>query len=273
MRNNVIKGKNVFGLFKKISFKYKLIFSFIFVSIIPILLIQSISYYRITALMEDNVDELINFNLVQTGKNLNTTLGSYIDILYQIYTDEEVIDLVNKMNEESENALETNILREKLRRLTNSKEGIRSIAVLCSSGKNVFYDILTASSLESAWMNNADFNRDLFYSRVAEKNGAVLMPTSYASKLGDREYYLFHIANKIIDFKNIRKKPIGVVVISIDEDIIFNACNEIEGDGRENNNTRNINFVVDSNGRVVSFPDKRFIGNIIPKSTTSKKPK
>ncbi len=264
---NELKINRVFAKFKKMKFKYKLIFSFIFVSIIPILLGQSIFYYYTAASMKENVDELINFNLIQTEKNLNTTLNSYTDILYQIYTDDEIIDLVNKMNEESENAMEINRLREKLRKLTNSKSGIRSIAILCSSGKTVFYDVLTASSIESVWMNKSDFNKKTFYFKVEESNGAVLVPTTFAAQ----KYYLFHIANKIIDFKKIRQKPIGIVVISIDEDIIFNACNELKDFNQKNYNDKNINFIVDSDRRIVSFPDKEFIGSIIPDKVVNKR--
>ena len=245
---------------KKMSFKYKLICSFIFASITPILLVQSISYYNMTTSMKENVDELINFNLVQTEKNLNTALNSYTDILYQIYTDDEIVDLVNKMNEQSENALEVNILREKLRKLTNAKEGIRSIAILCSSGKSVFYDLLTASSIESFWIGNKNFDRELFYSKAAGTNRAVLLPTAFAAQQGDRKYYLFHIANKLVDFKNIKKEAIGVVVISIDEDIVYRACNETKSNAPENKNVKSVNFVVDQSGNIVSFPDKAYVG-------------
>ncbi|WP_446692499.1 hypothetical protein, partial [Ruminiclostridium cellobioparum] len=88
-----IKESKMGNSFKKMSFKSKLIFSFIFVSIIPILLVQSISYFNTTSAMKENVNELITYNLAQTEKNLNTTLNSYMDILYQIYTDDEIIEL------------------------------------------------------------------------------------------------------------------------------------------------------------------------------------
>lgn len=254
-----IKDNWVLKSFRKMSFKAKLIFSFIFVSIIPILIVQSISYYNTTAAMKENVDELIKFNLAQTNKNLNTTLNSYMDILYQIYTDDEIIELVNKINQESENAMEISLLRDKLSKLTNSKEGIRSIALLCSSGKTAFYDTLTASSIESSWMNKS-FDRASFYAGITKSKGSVLVPTSYASQLGDKKYYLFHIANKMLDFNDIKKDAIGVIVISIDEDIIFKACNEAENMKQSPKGIKSVNFIVDSNGIVVSFPDKNCIG-------------
>lgn len=245
---------------KKKSFKSQLLFSFIFVSIIPILVIQSISYFNTTVSMKASVDELIKLSLVQTRKNLSTTLNSYTDILYQIYTDDEIIELVNEINHESENAMNVSLLRNKLSKLTNSKEGIRSIAILCRSGKTVFYDTLTASSIESSWMNNKNFNQNLYYADIAKSKGAVLLPTSYASQLGSRKYYLFHIANKMVDFNNIVRGDIGIIVISIDEDILFKASNDAESVKNEKTGVESINFIVDSNGRVVSFPEKKCLG-------------
>ncbi len=265
---NKVKESKIHNSFKKMSFKSKLIFSFIFVSIIPILLVQSISYFNTTSAMRENVNELITYNLAQTEKNLNTTLNSYMDILYQIYTDDEIIELVKKINEESESAMEISLLRDRLSRLTNSKEGIRSIAILCSGGKAAFYDTLTASSLDSSWMNK-NFNRAEFYSNITASKGSVLIPTSFASQLGDKKYFLFHIANKMVDFNDIRKAAIGVIVISIDEDIIYKACNEVETNNSVKRGVKSVNFIVDKEGYIISFPDKNLVGTKISENNTA----
>lgn len=254
-----IKESKIGNSFKKMSFKSKLIFSFIFVSIIPILLVQSISYFNTTSAMKENVNELITYNLAQTEKNLNTTLNSYMDILYQIYTDDEIIELVKKINAETDSAMEISLLRDKLSKLTNSKEGIRSIAILSAGGKTAFYDTLTASSLDSSWMNK-NFEKSEFYRDITSSKGSVLIPTSYASQLGDKKYYLFHIANKMVDFNDIRKDAIGVIVISIDEDIIYRACNEVDAKKEAKKSVRSVNFIVDKKGYIISFPDKDLIG-------------
>ncbi|EMS69729.1 cache domain-containing sensor histidine kinase [Ruminiclostridium cellobioparum] len=254
-----IKESKMGNSFKKMSFKSKLIFSFIFVSIIPMLLVQSISYFNTTSAMKENVNELITYNLAQTEKNLNTTLNSYMDILYQIYTDDEIIELVKKINAETDSAMEISLLRDKLSKLTNSKEGIRSIAILSAGGKTAFYDTLTASSLDSSWMNK-NFEKSEFYRDITSSKGSVLIPTSYASQLGDKKYYLFHIANKMVDFNDIRKDAIGVIVISIDEDIIYRACNEVDAKKEAKKSVRSVNFIVDKKGYIISFPDKDLIG-------------
>lgn len=259
---NKTGNNRIITSFKRMSFKSKLIFSFIFVSILPILLVQSISYLNTTSAMKENVDELITYNLNQTENNLDITLDSYMDILYQIYTDDEIIGLIKEVNEKKESAIENSLLRDRLSGLANSKEGIRSIAILCAGGKTVFYDTLTASSIESSWMYK-NFDKAKFYSSISTSKGSVLLPTSYASQLGDKKYYLFHIANKMVDFNNVRKDAIGVIVISIDEDIIYKACNENKENDNMKKGVRSVNFIVDAHGKIVSFPDKKYIGTNI----------
>ena len=261
-----IKNNRLFNRFKKMGFRKKLIFSFIFVSIIPILLVQSISYFYITSAMKENVDDLVKVNLTQAKKNLDITMNSYIDIMYQIYIDDEIIKSINKINQESDSAMEISLLREKLGNLVNSKLGIRSITILCANGKDVFYDILTASAIESSWMNK-NFNRKAFYDNIANSSGFVLIPPSYPYQLGDDQYYLLHIAKTMVDFNNISNgkvgDPIGVIVISVDESYIYKACND-EGDGSENNSSvKSVNFITDTAGSIVSFSDKTYIGTKI----------
>ncbi|MDP4181069.1 MAG: sensor histidine kinase [Bacillota bacterium] len=267
------KHNLLFRRFKKMSFKFKLLFSFIFVSIIPILVVQSISYYNTTKTMKANVDELIRLSLVQTKKNLDTKLASYTDILRQIYMDDEIIDLVNEINQESGNAIKTSLLRDKLSKLANSKDGIRSIAILCKSGKTIFYDTLTASSIESSWMNSKNFSRNSYYADVAKSKGAFILPASFAIQLGNKKYYLFHIANTIVDFNNMEKGTVGIVVISIDEDILFKAINDEDSVKLENSGVESVNFIVDNNGFVVSFPKKNCIGTDLTKYNLVKSPR
>ncbi len=107
---------------------------------------------------------------------------------------------------------------------------------------------------------NKNFEKSEFYRNITSSKGSVLIPTSYASQLGDKKYYLFHIANKMVDFNDIRKDAIGVIVISIDEDIIYRACNEVDAKKEAKKSVRSVNFIVDKNGYIISFPDKDLIG-------------
>jgi two-component system sensor histidine kinase YesM len=261
-KSQLLKNSRIINKFRHMSFKYKLILSFIFVSIIPILIIQSFSYYNISLSMKKKVNDLTVYNLEQTAKNLDFLLNSYTDGLYQIYTNDEIVSMVNKMNEGNKDtrALTFNILRNQLKNHTGNMEGLRSIAILCSNGDVVFYDAITGSSLSSIWENYKDVRKTDIYTEAMRNNNMVLIPTAFAENRFGKDYYLFHIAKKMFDFNNLDQKGIGVAVFSIDEAAIYNACNQIGTIGQSNSNVKSINFVMDRNGSVVSFPEKKYIG-------------
>ncbi len=82
----------------KRSFRYRLIVSFCILSIVPVIVIQIVSYYNIADKLQKKIDALENTNLLQTRKIIRTNLNFYEDLLYQMYTDDRIIDLVNKVN-------------------------------------------------------------------------------------------------------------------------------------------------------------------------------
>ena len=60
---------------------------------------------------------------------------------------------------------------------------------------------------------------------------------------------MFHIAHRIIDYKNLDNKT-GIVIISIDEKFLRNVCLVQEDSEKE---LDNFNFIVDDQGRIISF--------------------
>jgi two-component system sensor histidine kinase YesM len=62
------------------------------------------------------------------------------------------------------------------------------------------------------------------------------------------------------DFKQPGNKSIGVVVISLDQSVLANACNQSENSSLQIANIKSLNFIVDKSGKIISFPDKKFIG-------------
>jgi two-component system sensor histidine kinase YesM len=246
---------------KRRSFKYKLIFSFVVVSIIPILLIQAISYYNITSTMRENTKQLTNMNLVQTSKSLDATLSIYKNLLYQLYTNDDIVSLAKDINEGKDIALKFNQLRRLLHSYSNAKEGIKSITVITASGKTIFYDKITASTFKSSWIGKKDYNKNDIYAEVSGDNKITILPTKFTGKFGRDNYYLFHVGHPIIDYKDVTKE-VGVIVISIDEKVIDEACNDISSGGTsEKVNT--LNFIFDEDSNIITFPNKDMIGKSI----------
>ena len=93
----------------------KMMAAFIVTSIIPLILIYLFSYYNIVGIVKENSDELIRYNLMQTKSGLNVNIDAYEDVLYQIFVDDDIIELVNKINHEENQSVSKNQLRRELR--------------------------------------------------------------------------------------------------------------------------------------------------------------
>lgn len=214
------KVKTIFEKEKE-SLKYKLIVSFLVISIIPFFIMQMISYYSITENMKDNMQELVNSNLIQTQKTLNLTLESYGDLLYQIYSDEEIIQCVENINNNVDIEINTNMLRRKLKKLCNAKSQIQALTLMTDSGQTIFYDKLTSSSTKSSWININQYN----YENVIKNNERILIPTRFATKIEKYNYYIFHMAHRFVKNTDIDKR-IGIIIMSIDAKVLNEICNE-----------------------------------------------
>ena len=131
---------------RKKSLKARLLRAFLITSIIPVVLVNLFLYFNTSNIVRDNVTELTRVNLQQTRSSLNVWLESYEDILFQIYTDDDIVELIDKINRGEELAVSKKQLRRTLHGLFYTKEYIKCITVITENGTLVFYDLLTGSS-------------------------------------------------------------------------------------------------------------------------------
>ena len=80
-------------------------------------------------------------------------------------------------------------------------------------------------------------------------------------QLEQNRYYLFHIAHRIIDYRNLNREC-GIAILSIDEELLQNVCKSSVQDEKV------FNFLVDGDGRIISFGgDTGRIGEVITDMT------
>jgi two-component system, sensor histidine kinase YesM len=250
---------------KKVSLQTKLIRLFLMASAIPILFISFFSYYNISNTLKKNTADLTINNLEQTSNSLDIWLESYEDSLYQIYTDDEVVSLVDKLNANRDVSVSTNQLRRFLKEILYTKEYIRSITIITSGGKRINYDQMSAVSNDKSWIENFSLSENDLFDKVSSDNITHIFPTEYGVSFANKDYFLFHIAHRIIDYKNISKIN-GIVIVSIDEELLKAVC---LSKNISNNNMDSFNFIVDENGRIISYINQEKMGN---KVTDAKSP-
>ena len=75
----------------KRSLRSRLISIFILTSTVPLLCVGIFLSYNTVRLMRENTRTLMQQNLKQIDDNMNLLLDSYEDLVYQIYTDDDVV--------------------------------------------------------------------------------------------------------------------------------------------------------------------------------------
>ena len=96
------------------SLRTQLITLVCLVTLIPFAAGQWLGYRQTAAVIRENMDEQTRLNLQQMEKTLDATLASYEDLLYQIYTNDTVVELVNKLAAGEDVALSRNQLRREI---------------------------------------------------------------------------------------------------------------------------------------------------------------
>lgn len=259
--------------FRGFSFRNKLIVSFVFVSLLPVLIVQMIYYYISSNAMETKINELVHYNLIQTSKSLDSMLMAYEDILFQVFTNDDVVHLVRNINNGTDVELSKNQLVNILSSYSYAKEGIRSVAIFTKNGTLICYDLQTGSPYQNLWSNSGSVIQLPLYRQVMNQRQPTVMtlPTMMDS-INNKEQYIFHIARKMNDFQY-NTDGIGIVVISLYESVLSNAVNMSSNTTDSTSQIRSTNFLTDEDNRIVSSPDKsnigRDIGSVYQKETIS----
>lgn len=240
--------------------KFRLIEVFCLISVLPFIIVSLISYYNTTSIIEENTKQLAEVNLIQTSKNVHSSLSTYEDLLFQMYTDDDIVKYIDKLNNNSDRAMAINQLRKKLQGIANVKNYIQSITIITEKGDIVFYDKIAPYSVRTSWLDNIGMTPKMLYKSISETLGIEYISTRYASTFSAKPFYLFHLGHRIVDYKSI-KREIGVIILSIDERFLNDACNQNMFTDK-NAYHGNFNFIVDEEGRLVTFPDQAMIDSI-----------
>lgn len=243
---------------KKISLRAKLIRLFMVTSTIPILILGVFSFYNISRTLKENTELMSKSSLRQVDNNLNIRLESYEDLLYQIYTNDDVVTWIDNLDNGVDEAVTVNQLRRFLNTLLNTKEYIRAISIITPRGEVVTYEQMTPATYKSSWMDNYSMSEEDIYNEVIQDYDMHIFPTEYGTNFARKDYYLFHMAHRVIDYKKLDKEC-GIAILTLDEDFLKDVCMNPDQENRI------FNFIADDSGRIITFGDHtEKIGAVIP---------
>ncbi len=244
--------------------RMQLVVTFIVISIMPIFLVHIVYYYNTSRLVQQNVESMMRANLEQTRVSLDVWLDSYEDILFQVYTDDGIVELVDRINAGEDVANNRKMLRKTLRGLFYTKDYVKSISIITESGELVFYDQLTASTTQTSWFQSIDLSQEELYAEISSDNKTHLFSTGEKMVFGSNSCHLFHMGHRIIDYLDVDKRC-GVVIVSIDERLLEEVCSPPTENG--------MNFMMDGRGYLISCAGSDKIGSPVFKEGDNRKEK
>lgn len=248
--------KSIRQRYRDLSFKKFFIVS-LCMFLFPVLLLQ-IVYIRISiSQMNSHLNEQVINNLQQVSEKFTLKLESYEDTVYQIYSDKELIRNLEQYHQadDTKQAYLFYVLNERLKQFVESKKGIRSISLICSTGESITYDSQSGSALDNIWRDYEDLRLTIPYQETRGKSEIVLIPTQNISTDEGKIESLFFIGKELYNTENLERGVIATLIIGIEEKELDNICNQgLEAD------RRSVNFISDAEGIIISFPDLKQIG-------------
>lgn len=262
-----MKGKlRLLDHFNNMKIGRKIMSAFVMASIVPILTIQFIGYNMNSNSLKRKIDTLMVDNLTQLSERVDLTMDIYSNLVYQIYVDDKIIENVNTLLNGNGEGREVafHAIYNRLQQAEKSVRGIRSISVICANGQSVTYDAGTGSSIENLWDDYGDLREIAPYRDVQGMPGMLVTPTT-RHKGYDGDAFYFHISKCMYDYNNLNRGTIATIVMSVDESVLRDICAvAIAEDEAE----YNINFITDTNGFVISYPNSFYTGiSMNPKLT------
>ena len=247
--------KKILAHYNSWKLGHKLLCAFALASIIPLLLMQIFAFQVNRKQMTEKIDELMVSNLTQIAERVNLNMEVYTNLLYQIYTDDQIIDNVTTLTDDQEThkAVAYNQIVKRIKQYRNSDAGIRCLSIICTDGMTVTYDFETDSSLNTIWNNYSDMRQTPPYREAIDEPGMVLTDTMKFQG-EENSGHFFHISKRLFDFDDLEKGSIGTVVMSVDQKILSSIC----GNGTTRDNS--INFILNKEQTVISYPDEDFTG-------------
>ena len=258
------KRWGILGWFQSQKLWKKILCAFIISAIIPLIAVQIIMLYTNSTSVKEKVDELMVNELVQMAERVELTLEIYSNLVYQICSDDQIIENIHKRLEEpcADGEVEKWKVYDRIRQYDISAQGINCISIVLKDGQQFTYDFENASTVQSIWDDYEDLREILPYEEAQKTSGIAITPTAWKD-MSQKKQSLFHISKKIYDYEEPERGATATVVMSIDGQVLNDICTV---DYRNDPNQEyNVNFIVDKSGFIISYPDSSYAGSKIDK--------
>lgn len=240
------------------TLRQQILACFLLLTMLPLVQNVILSYFNDRNQILDNRDQIATMDVQQITRDLAMELSGYEAILYQLYTDDTMADLVVQLDQHKNTAVVRNQLRRQLRSVFWLQDYITSIMVITKGGETVFYDRLSFSAQTNVSLEALDCQPKELFDRIAAENGTTYLPTQYATYFNGHAYDLFYLGHRVVG-EQINQTD-AVILMGVDAALLRESLSQnwLGGDHQK------YMFLYDDDGRLIWYPDRNEIGETIP---------
>lgn len=249
-------------IFRKLELNYKnkLMLTFVLVAFLPSIFMPYMTYMNSTRAMNAKINELVTSNLIQTNKQLDSSLSQYEDVLYQLIINHDVITSSKKLlhGTDLDQLTYSDTLIQIFSGYANSRPGIRGFTYFDNNGNILAsYDKLTSSSLWAEEKNNIPYLLIMKMNNI--QGGPLITSTEPMFADANDSSIVFHIARRLYGISSDRLEKMGYLVMTLEESVLANAC-RISLVDENDQGMSSANILIDHAQNIVSFPFEDRIG-------------
>lgn len=247
----------VIRLWNRQTFAKQLTLVFMGVFLFQLFIVEGIGSNYLKQVIKEKIEESYQIALKQTAHSTESSLQMYKNGIDEMFRDSDFILTVEALDD-IEHGDEWKIksdLEQIMKEFMAYRSEVRSVCVRTKNGSTYTYDRQKVELLNPV---TAQLLENYFESRIFEDNQGLKgkwVPTAYYDTNGTRKNYVFSYGKQIMEWYTTRQ--IGVGIISIDEEVLNNICQDalINKD-----NKINTVMMTDQSGTIISHPNKSYIG-------------
>ena len=237
---------------QKRSMRQMLISRFSILTAVMITVICAYMAYSSAVTLRRGTEELAAINMKAAESILSIRFSEYENLLYQMYTNDDMVIWADNINKGEDAAVSVSKMRRYLSTVLNSNSFIKSIMVIMENSRVITYDQLTYSVHENSWISRFSLSSDEIYRLASADFATHVWPTEFGTRFANQDYWLFHLAHRIVNYKQL-EKLYGVIVLSLDERLLEEVLLTVKTEDSQV-------YMTDETGKIISCTDKALIG-------------
>lgn len=231
----------------KSSITYKWLLLLIAVTIIPLLILGTVSYSITKDAIDKKVADASKQLISQTVDNIDISFSGYKDMVMQLITSPEIMPLLQRLKNRDESVVENLSLTSKLAYYTAVSPEFKSVSFMTESMyiKGIF-----------RWDDQEDYKNDFYNQTMAAGNSFVWFPTRlglYSDTADSHQAMVFSVAKQVFNVHDGRQLDM-VVVLDIREEMLSDI---LKKNTRSESGTES--FLIDKQGNIISHTDKSML--------------